>query len=238
MSYYAVNYLIEFFTGGRELGNNSIAKVLEGIKQLSGYTENPTSPLSSSDLTSAFQYLGGVEIVLSFMGFLRFSEVSNLKRSDFILHNTHMSIFIEKCKTDIYRKGRWLDLAKPNSNLCPLDLTKRYFVLAGIDKQCDKYIFRGIENTKNGQKLRKIDKPLSYTNVKGHVIDLPANIGLDPKKFGLHSLRSGGASAAANLGVNDRLFKKHGRWKSDKVKDSYVHEDIESKLSVSRNLGI
>ena len=172
------------------------------------------------------------------MGFLRFRELSNLKRSDFILHNTHMSIFIEKCKTDIYRKGRWLDLAKPNSNLCPLDLTKRYFVLAGIDNQCDKYIFRGIENTKNGQKLRKIDKPLSYTTVRGHVLELLANIGLDPKKIGLHSLRSGGASAAANLGVNDRLFKKHSRWKSDKVKDSYVQEDIESKLSLSRSLGL
>ena len=150
-------------------------------------------------------------LVLSFMGFLRFSDLSNLKRSDFILHNTHMPIFIEKSKTDIYTKGGWFHLEKLNSNLCPLDLTKRYFVLAGIDKQCDKYIFRGIENTKNGQKLRKIDKPLSYTNVKGHVIDLPVNIGLDPKKFGLHSLRSGGASAAANLGVNDRLFKEHGR---------------------------
>ena len=166
------------------------------------------------------------------MGFLRFRELSNLKRSDFILHNTHMSIFIEKCKTDIYRKGRWLDLAKPNSNLCPLDLTKRYFVLAGIDKQCDKYIFRGIENTKNGQNLRKIDKPLSYTTVRGHVLDLVANIGLDTKKFGLHSLPSDGASAAANLGVNDRLFKNHDKWKSNKVKDSYVHEDIESKFSV------
>ena len=185
MSYYAVNYLIEFFTGGRELGNNSIAKVLEGIKQLSGYTENPTSPLSSSDLTSAFQYLGGVEIVLSFMGFLRFSEVSNLKRSDFILHNTHMSIFIEKGKTDIYRRGHWLHLAKLHSNFCPLDLTKRYFVLAEIDKQCDKYIFRGIENTEIGQKLRKIDKPL-----RGHVLDLLATIGLDPKNSRLHSLWS------------------------------------------------
>ena len=104
--------------------------------------------------------------------------------------------------------------------------------------QCDKHIFRGIENTKNGQKLRKINKPLSYTTVRGHVLDLLVNIGLDPTKFALHSLRSGGASAAANLGVNGRLFKKHGRWKSDKVKDSYVHEDIESKLSVSRNLGL
>ena len=224
-------------------------KVLERIKRLYGYTNNPKSPLSTSDMKRAFQYLGGAEmnltnsrlmmiLVLSCMSFLRFDELSHLKYSDFILHNTHMSIFIEKSKTDIYRKGHWLHYAKLKSNWHPLDLTKRYFVLAGIDNQCDKYIFRGIENTKNGQKLRKIDKPLSYTTVRGHVLELLANIGLDPKKFGLHSLRSGGASAAANLGVNDRLFKKHGRWKSDKVKDSYVHEDIESKLSVSRNLGL
>ena len=242
-------YFNDFFTGGRELGSHFITMVLEGIKPLSGYTENSKSPLSSSDLKRAFQCLGGVEmnltnsrfmmiLVLPFMGFLRFSEVSNLKRRDFITHNTNMPIFIEKSETDIYRKEHWLHLAKLNSNLCPLDLTKRYFVLAGINDQCNKYIFRGIENTKNGQKLRKIDKPLNYTTVRGHVLELLANISLDPKKFGLHSLRSGGVSAAANLGVNDRLFKKHGRWKSDKVKDSYVHEDTESKLSVSRSLGL
>ena len=110
--------------------------------------------------------------------------------------------------------------------------------MAGIDKQCDKYIFRRIESTKNCHKLRKIGKPLNYTTLRGHILDLLANIGLDPKKFRLHSLRSGGAlAAAANLGANNRLFKKQGGWKSDKVKDSYVHEDIESKLSVSRNLG-
>ena len=106
------------------------------------------------------------------------------------------------------------------------------------DKQYHKYVFRGIKNTKNGQKLRKIDKLLSYMTVRGHVLDLLANKTLDPKKFGLYSLRSGGASAAVNLGVNDILFKKHGMWKSDKVKNSYVLKDIESKLSVSRNLGL
>ena len=51
-------------------------------------------------------------LVLSFMGFLRFSELSNLKCSDFILHNTQMVVFIENSKTDIYRKGHWLHLAK------------------------------------------------------------------------------------------------------------------------------
>ena len=87
-------------------------------------------------------------LVLSFMGFLGFSEVSNLKRSDFIIHNTHMSIFIEKSKTDIYRKGHWFHLAKLNSNLCPLDLTKRYFVLARINNQCDKYILEVLKTLK------------------------------------------------------------------------------------------
>ena len=69
-------------------------------------------------------------MVLSFIGFLRFSKVSNLKRRDFILHNTHMSIFIEMSKTDINRKRHWLHLSKLKSNLCPLDLTKRYFVFS------------------------------------------------------------------------------------------------------------
>ena len=170
MLYYAIKYFNEFFTGGRELWSHFITKILEGIKRLSGYTENTKSPLSSSDLKRTFQYLGGVETnltnsrlmmipVRSFMGFLRFSGLLNFKRSDFILHNTHMSIFIEKSKSDIYRKGHWLHLAKLNSNLCPLDLTKTYFVLAGIDKQCDKYIFRGIENTKNDQRLKKFVNP-------------------------------------------------------------------------------
>ena len=95
MSYYAIKCFNDFFTGGRELGSHFITKVLEGIKRLSGYTEKPKSRLSSSDLKRAFQYLGGVEmnltnsrlmmiLVLSFMSFLRFSQVSNLKRSDFI----------------------------------------------------------------------------------------------------------------------------------------------------------
>ena len=40
--------------GGRELGSHFNTKVLEGIKRLSGYTENPKSPLCSLDLKRAF----------------------------------------------------------------------------------------------------------------------------------------------------------------------------------------
>ena len=62
---------------------------------------------------------------------------------------------------------------------------------------------------------------------------------MNKSDFGLHSLRSGGATAAAAAaGVSDRLFKKHGRWKSEKAKDGYVHENIDEILSLSKHLGI
>jgi hypothetical protein len=56
--------------------------------------------------------------------------------------------------------------------------------------------------------------------------------------FGLHSLRAGGASTAASADIADQMFKKHGRWKSDKAKDGYVKENLESRMSVTKNLGI
>ena len=63
-------------------------------------------------------------------------------------------------------------------------------------------------------------------------------LGMDPLQFGMHSLRAGGATAAANAGVPDRLFKRHGRWRSESAKDGYVKDSVDSRLSVSKSLGI
>lgn len=60
----------------------------------------------------------------------------------------------------------------------------------------------------------------------------------DIKSYGLHSLRSCGATAAARFGVPDRLFKCHGRWKSDTSKNGYVKDDLSERMIVSQNLGI
>ena len=64
-----------------------------------------------------------------------------------------------------------------------------------------------------------------------------AELGLDAKQFGLHSLRCGGASGAAIAGVPDRLFKPHGRWRSENAKYGYVKDSLESRLSVSKSIG-
>ena len=61
-------------------------------------------------------------------------------------------------------------------------------------------------------------------------------LGFDPSQFGLHSLRAGGATTAANAGVPDRLFKRHGRWRSETAKDGYVKDSREVLLSVTKSL--
>ena len=109
--------------------------------------------------------------------------------------------------------------------------------LARIEGSFEKHLFRGLTVTKNGAKLRP-SGGLSYTRMRELVLEKLGEVGLDKSKFGLHSLRSGGASAAANAGIPDRWFKRHGRWRSESAKDGYIKDSLEERLQVSRNLGL
>lgn len=55
---------------------------------------------------------------------------------------------------------------------------------------------------------------------------------------GLHSMRAGGVSRAARSNVNERCWKRHGRWKGEKSKDGYVEDSVEQRLQVSKHLGL
>ena len=63
-----------------------------------------------------------------------------------------------------------------------------------------------------------------------------AKLGYDATQFSMHSFRAGGATAAANAGVPDRLFKCHGCWHSESPKDGYVKDSVESHLSVPQSM--
>ena len=51
-----------------------------------------------------------------------------------------------------------------------------------------------------------------------------SELGFDTNQFSLHSLRASGATTAANAGVPDCLFKRHGHWRSESAKDGYVED--------------
>ena len=64
---------------------------------------------------------------------------------------------------------------------------------------------------------------LSYTRAREILLGNLEKVGLPEGSFGLHSLRSGGATAAGNE-VPERLIQKHGRWKVESPKNRYIHE--------------
>ena len=98
--------------------------------------------------------------------------------------------------------------------------------------------FRSLHFVKSNASYTLRSTGISYTRTREVVLHAFSQLGYSTKLFGLHSLRSGGATAAVNAGVNDRLFKRHGRWHSDKAKDGYVKDNLEALLSVSKSLEI
>ena len=75
-------------------------------------------------------------------------------------------------------------------------------------------------------------------SVRSIVLEAFSVVGANVCSLGTHSLRKGGATAAARHSIEDRLFKKHGRWRSERSKDKYVSEDLKQKLIVSKNLDL
>ena len=67
------------------------------------------------------------------------------------------------------------------------------------------------------------------------VKDLLRRIGVDPTQYGSHSCRKGGCSKAAAAGVELRVLKRHGRWKSWAV-FLYIHDSVKKKLEVTSAL--
>ena len=176
--------------------------------------------------------------LISYAGFLRYDEVSQIRRSDIQFESSYLKIFLPSSKTDQEADGETVYIAYTGRSTCPGKALKRYLSRAGIADEDQRLIFRPTVRTKNGHRLKDVTKPIAYTTTRETVMASLQKIGLNRKLFGLHSFRRGGAMEAARRGVPDRLFKKHGRWKSENAKDGYVSEDTETRLTVSSNLGI
>ena len=144
-------------------------------------------------------------------------------------------LLIESSKTDQYRDGACVPISRSKLITCPLRALKRYVDLGEIDFDSDLPLFREINAPNAKSELRR--SKLSYSRVR-ELVKEAFKDSIDSSLIGVHSLRTGGASAAANNGIPDRLFKRHGRWFFEKAKDGYVKDDLKERLSMTRSLGI
>ena len=174
-------------------------------------------------------------IVVGFSSFLRWDELHQIRIHQITFTSTHANIFVPRRKNDQLREGHEVLIARSPSEYCPVSLLSR-FIRQGRHSET-QFLFGKI--SRGSQSPDQIlNTPMSYSRALEKVRLLLQGIGQDPARFGLHSLRSGGASAAAVAGVPDRLFKLHGGWRSDAAKDGYVEDSTEHRLLVSQSLGL
>ena len=199
------------------------------ISQLEHLVASQADPMAS-----LYNIRSVVICILVFAAFLRFDELAKLNRSDVVIECSYLKLFIESSKTDQYRDGAWVVIAASGKASCPVALTRRYLERANLAPLSP--LFCQLSKTKYGYQARC--KGLSYSRLRELVLEACKNIVSDITTIGTHSLRSGGATAAANAGIPDRLFKRHGRWSSESAKDGYVKDSLSSRLSVTQALGL
>ena len=99
--------------------------------------KDPITPEILKNLVDKFASLGAslsnIRVVtlclISFAGFLRFGEMANLKEADIQIFPDHLELFIESSKTDQYRDGAWIIIARSGQSTCPVRMLERYIQL-------------------------------------------------------------------------------------------------------------
>ena len=174
--------------------------------------------------------------VRAFVGFFRINEVLHIKYGDVRFQSGYVANDVTSHKTDQLRKGSEVLITSGSSvDTCPVNILRRYLT------EVERYPIDSthyISKCKPGHKLVSVNKPTSYSSIRDYCKRSFKDIVLDVSQFGTYSLRAGGASAAANARVQDRLFQHQSRWKTVSAKNGCVEDSSDSRLSVSRMLSI
>jgi hypothetical protein len=139
-------------------------------------------------------------------------------------------VLVRRSKTAQFGTPVSIPLAElKGSTLCPVAWFAVYERLR--DQRAQPYFYRLDNDGEEGVFL-----PLAPSSPNGILQKLMEPLRAAGEWFVSHSGRAGGATAAAEAGVQRHLIKTHGRWVDDRAV-GYVSESLQNVLSVSRAIG-
>ena len=166
-------------------------------------------------------------------GFLRWDDLHRFKVDSLHFEESRVAVFLEKRKNDQFREGSWVFVARCiTPSPCPVAVLEKFLSVGNHAKALP--LFPNVQKSKRGVRIRK--ERMSYGRANELLKKELLSGGLGPEKFGIHSLRVGGASTAAVVGPPDRLFQRHGGWRSEKAWNNYIEESLNSLLLVSKSV--
>ena len=173
--------------------------------------------------------------VLAFALLLRHDETSHLNCNHFTLLDHGLKILIPSSKTDNFREGKFVFLSKDNRSL--YELFFKYLEQANLNLGLNHFLFGPLEFNKSSKKYVIKNEKLSYNVFNKIVKDAVTGLGLDPKDYGTHSARSGGATALAPH-ISQFNLMLTGRWSDPRSIGSYVETSSETRFELNSLLDI
>ena len=193
-----------------------ITENLMGIKRVKGSYQKAKKPILINDLKLIVNVIDKDKnekrrvknralILVGFAGGFRRSELVAILLEDIDFVNEGVKIFIKRSKTD--QSGEGMTKGSPyfsNSAYCPVISLKNWIQQSGI---------------KSGKIFDMSDKSVALTIKKYTAI-----AGLDSNKYSGHSLRSGFATSAAELGAEERSIMAMTGHKTSQMVRRYIQE--------------
>lgn len=197
--------------------------VWEGLQRSIGIKEEGKDALWLEDLRKVIEVIPknkliGIRnralLVVGWAGALRRSEIVNLNTED--IKKTHEGIVLNLVRSKTDQKGEGQVVALPygsNPNTCPVRLLEDWLTASGISEGA---LFRRID--RHGNILGR----LTPQSIRLIVKNCCEKVGLDPDKYGAHSLRSGFCSTAAKVGKAEHQIMKQTRHKRSDSLQRYI----------------
>jgi len=194
-----------------------IMENLHGIRRRKGSNQKAKKPILISDLKQIINAIDQLEktelkkirnkslILIGFSGGFRRSELVNIDIEDLEFVSEGVKIFIRRSKTDQTGEGMIKGIPYfENQQYCPVLNLKKWME---------------VSNLKNGKIFNISDKSVAL------IIKKYASLsGLDPNRYGGHSLRSGFATSAAEAGAEERNIMTMTGHKTTQMVRRYIQE--------------
>ena len=214
------------FTDVDSFSNDLLQRVVQGIRRQQGDPNRKERLPITRDLllqivhgfdsTTRFGATMHAAFCLAFAAFLRVGEFTYdqddlspdfskyyLTRSSVTFHHGHMNLNLPGSKTDAFRRGVNLTIARASDEACPIrsltNLFSRY-----PDSPYAPLFFTSAAPFTRKLVVDTLHKSLMNLGIQG--------------KYSGHSFRRGAATSAHRAGLEDAMIQVLGRWRSDAYK--------------------
>jgi len=207
----------------------SIIENIMGIKRRKGSFQKGKKPLLINHLKLIINVIDNAQneeikklrdrsiILIGFSGGFRRNEIVSLDCEDLDFVQEGLKITLKRSKTDQFGEGSVKGLPYfDNSQYCPVISIRKWIEISKINSGP---LFRRFNK---GSKLS--DKRLSDQTVALLIKDYLKIAGIESTNYSGHSLRSGFATSAADLGVEERSIMAMTGHKSTEMVRRYIKE--------------